>query len=681
VNSPLGALRAGIAVFALAALAACGGGGGSSAIPSTGPSPASLISQNGTTITASGTITAISSSGFMMLVGGGYGQIHVYTNSSTSITGTLTVNEAVLVVGTGTITTSITATSVTPQTSSSPTPPPTSSTPAPVAPSAAPTGALIAIPASVTVWSGTVYSNAAGSMLVNTGKGLVRVYINSGTTIFGGSLAVGQYVRVTATGQASTGLTGVSISISAAAPPNVSAMGQVIASTPYGFTLSSGGSNVPITLSSSTIVGGAPLTVNSNVTVNGVGATSTSINAVQVIVSVPTPPPALATPTPGPIAQKHVLTEDFLGGRYGTHNIVWSQAAPYVNYAQTNGADATAIASYGIKTQFYTDPNRTIPGVGDPMAISDETAYAHDCSGNRITYNYNGQIENVMDISSTALRNRFTSYVSSQMSQYHYDVMFEDDAGPLGDLTSSLLAYGLPCSYSDSAWLSAGQSLDSISPMPVIFNGLGLLSGHNPSQSIGLLSDPNTIGGNYEHCFSDNATPKMTSWLWSAIENTQLQVTSRNKLFVCNLRNTADGSTQTDARLYAIASFLLTYSPQNSMYWSEFATSTGLHVFPEQQLVPLDPLVPAPSDVSTLLTSTGNYAREYAHCYIAGQFVSRCAIVVNPDSGASHTFPLPQYQHTLVLSGSGVLESGTLSTNGPPPPMSLAPGSAAIVFP
>lgn len=688
MNSPFGALRAALAVFALAVLAACGGGGGgSSAIPNAGPSPASLISQNGTTITASGTIQSLSSGGFLMMVGGGYGLIHVYTNSSTAITGTLTAGEAVVVVGTGTISTSITATSVTPQASpsASPTPPAPLATPTPAGPglpSPAPTGALIALPTAVNVWTGTVYSKNAGNMLVNGGHmGMFRVYFNSSTTIFGGTLAVGQYVRLTATGQPATGVTAVSISIYSAAPPSTSAAGQVLAQTPYGFTLASGGSNIPVTLSSATIVGGAPLTVGANVTVNGIGASSTSINAVQVIVAAPTPPPALATPTPGPIAQKHVLSEDYLGGRYGTHSISWSQAVPWVNYAQTSGADATAIAAYGIKTQMYVDPNRSISGVGDPMYTSDESTFAHDCAGNRITYNYNGQLEYVMDIGASSTQNRFTSYTSSQTSQYHYDVMFQDDAGPIGQLTPSLLANGLPCGYSDSAWLAAGQTLDSLSPVPVIFNGLNLLNGHDPSLSVGLLSDPNTIGGNYEHCFSDNATPKMTAWLWSAIENTQLQVIGRNKLFVCNLRNTGDPASQTDARIYSIASFLLTYSPQNSMYWSEFSTASGLHVFPEQELVPLDPLMPTPVSVSQLQTSTGNYAREFAHCYIAGQFVNSCAVVVNPDSSASHTFPLPQYQHTLVLSGSGVLEGGTMSTNGPPPPMTLPPAGAAIVFP
>jgi len=56
-------------------------------------------------------------------------------------------------------------------------------------------------------------------------------------------------------------------------------------------------------------------------------------------------------------------------------------------------------------------------------------------------------------------------------------------------------------------------------------------------------------------------------------------------------------------------------------------------------------------------------------------------VVVNPDTQFSHTFPFPQYTHTLVLSGSGTIDGGTMSTNGAAPPTTLGPSQAAIVFP
>jgi hypothetical protein len=146
------------------------------------------------------------------------------------------------------------------------------------------------------------------------------------------------------------------------------------------------------------------------------------------------------------------------------------------------------------------------------------------------------------------------------------------------------------------------------------------------------------------------------------------------------MRNLNSASGQTDARLYALASFLLTYDPSTSVLWEQFATPSGFHVEPESQLVVLDPLTATPSSVGSLQQAGGAYGRQYGQCYLAGNFVGPCAVVVNPTS-STLAFPFPQYAHTLVLSGGGILDGGTVAANGPAPPQSLAPEEAAIVFP
>jgi len=326
------------------------------------------------------------------------------------------------------------------------------------------------------------------------------------------------------------------------------------------------------------------------------------------------------------------------------------------------------------------DPNRSTIGTGDFMGQGDDTTFAHNCSRNRVTYNFNGTTMYVMNISSPSLQSRYLTFIANQRAQGHFDLLYQDDSAPMGLLNPSLFAYGLPCGYNDADFITAEQNINNMAPLPIIFNGLGALNGHDVSTSIQLLDSPNTIGGNYEHCYTDNSSPKVQTWAWQAMENSELQVGARGKLFVCQGRNTNTASSQTDARLYALASFLLTYNPQTSIAWNEFSTPSGLHVMPESQLVLTNPRTPTPSSISGLLTSTGVYAREYANCYIGGQFVNSCAVVVNSDT-SSHTFPLPQYQHSLVISGSGVIDGGTISTNGPPPPLSMSPTSATIVFP
>lgn len=679
--SPIRFIRAAVPLVLLAGLAACGGGGSSSAIPAAGPNTSSVISVNGSNLTVTGTITALFSGGFTLMEGSPAGYMHVYTNSSTAITGpALYVGEAVIVSGTGSLSTSITATSVGPQSTATPGPTGTA-TPAPTS---APLGATIALPSGVTAFTGSVSQVGTGFFTIYGGSnyGYFKVYTNSSTAFFGGSPVVGSYAKVTGTGTAGVSMTAVTASFTPVSPSSITVSGQVSASTPYGFTLSSNGTTVPVALISSSVIGGGTLQVGANVSVTGSGTTATSVTAVQIVVQAATPAPGVAaTPTPGPIAQTHVLTEDYLGGRYGTHSIAWSQASPYLTYAQTGTTDASSIAATGIQTQFYADPNRTESGSGDPLFSTDETTFAHDCSGNRVTYQYGSVTQYVMDVGGASMQNRFVSYINNVKSQAHFDNLYEDDAGPLSAFGLANFLPSTPCSYSDSQWITNGQAINQVSPLPVIVNGLSGLNGHNPSLTLGLLDSSNTIGGNYEHCYTDNNELKMGQWEWTAIENTELQVAAKNKLFICQERNLNDASTQTDARIYALASFLLTYNPQNSVLWEEFNTASGLHVFPESQLVALNPRVAAPTDVSGLQQTGGAYGREFANCYIAGKFVSSCAVVVNPDTQFSHTFPFPQYTHTLVLSGSGTIDGGTMSTGGGAPPTTLGPSQAAIVFP
>ena len=60
-----------------------------------------------------------------------------------------------------------------------------------------------------------------------------------------------------------------------------------------------------------------------------------------------------------------------------------------------------------------------------------------------------------------------------------------------------------------------------------------------------------------------------------------------------------------------------------------------------------------------------------------------CAAVVTSNKLAiSVPFPFPgKYQHTMELSGSGVLDGGTVSFNGPAPPASMPARTAVIAFP
>jgi hypothetical protein len=447
-------------------------------------------------------------------------------------------------------------------------------------------------------------------------------------------------------------------------PQYLTVNGTIVGLFSGGFTLDTGSSQcykLHIYLESYTSISGGKIATGEAAKVYGQGScTAIAANTITI---------GSGTSTSSSV-QKHLLTADYLGYPYGTTSISWSSAAPYLTWAQVNYPIANAVHNAGIKTQYYVDPNVTTSG--DALHTGTESTYAHTCGGSRVSYAYDGHVMNVMAIGSSSMQSLFSNYTANVASEAHFDAVFEDNSGPLTTST-------LPCNYSDSAWVSYGKSLNQVSHVPVLFGGLEVLHNEGLSLSVGLLGSSNTIGGSYEHCYSDNNTPKAHGWPWTATETTELYVNTYGKLFQCVLRNTNSASSSTDARLYALASFLLTYNPSRSILWEEFSTPSGLRVMPESGLVPLYPTV-TPSSLSSLKTSGGTYARQYQKCYLRGSYVGACAFVVNPDT-VSHPFPYTAYHHTLYVSGSGVLDGGKVYTTGGPPPSSLPAMEARIVFP
>jgi hypothetical protein len=713
-----GRIKAAIGVLFTASLAfsACAGHGSNAFLPPTGdglPSTASghAHPRASGNLNLAGPIVAKISGGFTMIVDSGcgatdHGHLHVFINAYTQVTGgPPAVGLYAQVIGTGSCPTSATATSVTitsgPPTSPSPSPssnpssgpssvPSTipsyapSTIPSPP-PYTQPTGSPIPLPSGQLTVGSTISALWSGGFTIAPeaydGLGNMHIYTNSSTAYGGGSPKTGLYAQVTGTGPF-TNFHAAYVALYSGAPGTVTVSGTATAATPYGFLLTpsssySSGSykSIPVIVNRNSVVAGRQLVIGSLVKVVGTGAANESVLAIQVVVSVASPAPGTGPPTPAPIPQTHVLTADYLNGSPSA-----PAAAPYLTWAQTGSQYANAISAAGIKTQVYVDPNRTSANTGDPLYTSDETTFAHDCYGNRITATYSAsKTLYVMNIGEQSMQSLFASVVSSQLALAHFDAVYEDDAGPLSEMVFTPFS-AMPCNYSDSQWLGYGQAIDQVSPVPVIFNGLDALNGQNVSMSIGLLSSSNTFGGNYEDCYSSPSSPKIGTWVWQATENTELQVNAQQKTFECQLGNQGSAASETDARLYGLASFLLTYNPATSILWEEFATSSGLHVMPEEQLVALDPIGSAPSSVAALMQTGGSYGRQYGECFLAGTYVGSCAVVVNPNNNAV-TFPFPQYTHTLVLSGSGVLDGGSASINGQAPPLYLPANEAAIVFP
>lgn len=351
-------------------------------------------------------------------------------------------------------------------------------------------------------------------------------------------------------------------------------------------------------------------------------------------------------------------------------------AAQYLTWASVLPHDANAFAAAGIKTMLYSDPNRT--SVGDALYTNDESTFAHDCSNNRITIPGKTVTTYLMDPSSPDLQTLWQKNIANILSWGdHYDAIFEDNAN------LARPASAVPCNFDQTAWTAAANSMDVAMGASIIYNGLGnLVNGiQNLSPSIGL--NPTAIGGEIEGCYSsaDPTNPMPRKTVWETYETTEIDMVAAGKTFICRGLSEMPAATSQPERTYMYASYLLTYDPNLAIISEKFIPqSTALMVDPEAQFVALNPVLPAPSSITDLQTTTLTFGRQFAACYLAGQSVGSCAVVVNADSSkASHPFPWSGvYQHTLVLHGGAILDGGLASATGPAPPASV-PGNSAVI--
>jgi hypothetical protein len=391
-----------------------------------------------------------------------------------------------------------------------------------------------------------------------------------------------------------------------------------------------------------------------------------------------------------PSPPAHIPTADFFGGPYGTHSFSATAVAPYLDWAEVLPVDEAAVHSAGIKTLLYTNPNEQ--NSSGPMYTSNERTFSHDCAGDRIT-DTQYQTPTYYMAKNEVMRWVWRDYVDSVVAANPFDAIYEDTAGSLKYNYSAL-----PCHYRVATWLLDEARNESGLGQPVINNSLGVLRGGGPSHlendwtpSLGLTAlTPTSRGASFEGCFVQNGrVPEQSNGtVWTATEETMILMQQRyNKPMICLSPfavNSLDAAASTALRLYTYASYAMVYSPSGSAptyLWDMYQTPSNVHVLPESLLVLINPLARTPVRIKDLEERGGTYARRYRSCYLAGVFEGACAVVVNPDS--YHTSPNPlaaRYTQTLALQGYDVLDGGTASVSPIPPPATLAPMTAAVMF-
>ena len=525
-----------------------------------------------------------------------------------------------------------------------------------------------------------------------SGTAPLPIAVVSATTM-SGSFAVGQQVTVTGAGTADVALFATSLDASAPAPtPTASATPAPVASpgatpTPVPTSVPTSAPTAVPTIAPTAIPTVAPTPVATPLPTPNPTPVPTPIPTpvpTPIPTPVPTPVPT-ATPTPGPpmmISTQHVQTATYLwSSTEGATNP--SVYAPYLSWAYPLYSKMLATYQAGIHTIVYLNPvmpQSTSYEYGQLTTGAYTSVRATDCSGNPITtYSGTGALADPRSLSASAyyadsVNNTIATKLSVYSTSRDWDAMFVDNNGALYGTSTS------PCSYDVNTWSQAFDTAISSVGQQFVTNSLSAADA-NTQTYVNRLNAPNIIGGMYEECFNNG--------MWSSEEDSQIETISALKSegkpagpgWWCYLDNTsADGATVIPQRLFAYASFLLTYDPNYSLFQESYASSPStFQVFPETGFVPLHPATVA-TNITGLKSSTGAYVQSYSACYYRGSLVGQCEIVVNPGS-TTVSVPNPQgLAHSMVLSGSGVLDGGAASFSGAAVG-SLAPQTAAILVP
>lgn len=651
-----------------------------------------------------GQIVAVqSASEFQINGGSGVGYVNVYLSSTT----TKNYNGLALkpgyyadVYATGSLSTKLTAVQVSLSTSATSTTSTTTSSTA-----TAPSGWTVHVHGQI------VAIKSASEFQINGGSGVgyVNVYHSSSTSMIynGLSLKAGYYADVYGTGSIATSVTATQVSLSTSSTTSTTTTSTTTA--PSGWTVHvkgpivaikssseiqiNGGTNVGYvnvyhSSSTSMVYNGLSLKVGYYADVYGTGSIATSVTATQISLSSSSTSTSTSS---GSTSTTTTTTTSGVPAHVKTAAIVWgyggvptsvpiSSVKPYVTWVQTGSAYGSQMRAAGLKVDVYMNFWRNYSSDNPAVGYTDlkpggahAAAEAKTCTGSVIyDSTYGGGYE--ADARSSAAAGHAQAFATYMEKLYggNYDALFSDDTGAMWGIP-------LPCNWSQSTYVSATNSVHASIGKPIFVNTIGASS--NPVAQTAYANATNVIGAMCEICYAGNRSGSdyaQTGGTWGQIENAEIAMVQKHKIFWDYARAIGDPSTETPLRKFIYASFLLTYDPNYAMMQTAFKSSHAFPVMPETGLVPMNPVTTATS-VTGYQRSGGAYMREFGACYYRGVNKGKCAVVVNPGT-STVTVPTSAYGHSLTLSGGGVLDGGSVGFSGGRP-TSLAPGSAAILLP
>ena len=458
--------------------------------------------------------------------------------------------------------------------------------------------------------------------------------------------------------------------------------GPIVALKPGGFQISGGKGvgyvNIYPTSSTTLSYNGLKPAVGYYAVVEAANLQGSSPSSIALYKSQPGSGGSSGVPT-------HVMTADVLYTYGGTPTSVpLSSVAPYLTWVQTSAPYASEIRGAGLKVDVYMNYWRNYASDNPVVGYTDlkpggahAPAEAKTCSGS-VIYDptYGGGYE-------ADARSAYALGHALVDAQFHesefggqYDALFTDDTGALWGIPT-------PCGYTDAVYKSATNSVSAHLGKTIFVNTLN--AGTSVVSQVGYAAASNIIGAMCEGCYAywnsvngKDVDLERTGSTWLDTENGEALMVADHKIFWDYARAIGNPVYETPLRMYAYASFLLTYSPSYAMLQESFQSAHVFPVMPETGLVPEDPLTTSTS-ASSYERAGGSYMREFGACYYRGADKGKCAVVVNPGT-ISVPVPTTAYGHSMELVGGGVLDGGYVEFSGARP-SSLAPGTAAILFP
>ena len=402
----------------------------------------------------------------------------------------------------------------------------------------------------------------------------------------------------------------------------------------------------------------------------------------------------------------HVLTFLYYNQSFGATAVNAKLSARYMaahaDFVETSGFNNEAVNAFkaagGRFGMTYVDPTYVpycVPPFTPPAGrcagpIGDlnpaESAWFHDAGGARVhrADSYTGQYQEFLNPAAAAARKAIVQWMNWYIAKSpDLDFFFADDTGSTfsgPDLTPATgMFYGFNAVgveiAGDQGWIAGENALFASVPRKLVINGG---DGFKPAYEGAFLKNPNVAGANHEGCFNAGAYGGRVSDAknaWQMQADGLLADLPFHKYSFCMM----NGPPVAANRLYALASWWLTYDPQYSVIAPIAPAADGNAVFPEYEIVPQGPKSSASGGRIRALYRGGLYVREFDRCFQEGSPIGPCAALVNP-SASPRSLPTlsRRYAHALALTDQSAAAGGRALWNGNVP-ASLGPVQALIV--